>query len=119
MALTQQKYYNKYLNPAKSFSNKIYDKIREKGIDIHNRERIVNEFMDDNGDEWTISSDYVLGIFEMRIICKTSIQDKPKYICGWAYREDECRNKDTYHFIPVNNLRFHIERTKNLIQKYK
>jgi len=119
MALTREKYYSRYLKPAMLFSNKVYKIIQEKEIDIYIRERKVYEFIDENKDEWRISSDYVLGILEIHIMHKTSMQGKPKHISGWAYRKDECRDPDAVHFIPVNNLRFHIDINKNLLQKYK
>jgi len=119
MALTREKYYGICVKPAIVFSNKVYEIIQEKEIDYYHKERKVYEFIDENKDEWKISSDYVLGILEIHIMYKTIIQDQPRYISGWIYREDECRNPDAVHFIPVNNLRFHIDITKNLLQKYK
>jgi len=119
MTLTLEKYYGRCLKPAIMFSNKVYEIIQEKEIDYYHKERKVHNFIDVNNDEWTISHGYGLGLLEIHIMYKTSMQGKPKYISGWAYREDECRDPDAVHFIPVNNLRFHINTSKNLLQKYK
>lgn len=112
--MTQKKYYGKYLNDAKRFSEEIYDAMTENGIDLGNKTHNQFIFIDKNNKEWKINVDYPLGVLELNVSCKTMVDGSPVYKFGWGF---DINNKkcEPYHLIQVENIYFHIDRTDSLL----
>lgn len=119
MKYTQKKYYGRFLEGAKKFANEITEQLTKQNINIEDKTTQRIYFTDDNNNEWYIGKDYLLGILEITLWCKMMVNNKPKYKSGWVYaaknNKDNDSRYDTFHLIEINNLRFHIDRTKSLL----
>ena len=110
--MTQAKYYRPFLKPANTFAQEINEKIKNINLEDKSYEKII--FIDENNCEWTLSKDYSLGILEITVHCKMMVNNKPRYKSAWVYDKVNT-GYDTYHLIKINNLYFHIDKSKNLL----
>jgi len=111
---TQAKYYNRFLKGAEHFSREIYEHIKKQNINIEDRTYKKFVFKDEHNNDWEIGRDYSLGILEMSVLCKTIINNKITYKTGWVYDKGNT-NYSTYHSIKIDDLYFHISKTKSLL----